>query len=94
MPKYRHYNIVHVNNRTECEMDTVITIGVNDTLKLEKKAFTKMSFVYNAINDGWTVRKKKDRYIFTKSHGGRKEVFDDTYLTSFIKSNMDISGYN
>ena len=34
-----------------------------DPLKLQK-----MAFLYNALENGWTVKKKKDLYIFSKNH--------------------------
>ena len=67
-------------------MDIKCTLGEN--IKIDKKIFTKMNFIFNAINDGWTVSKKKDKYIFTQSHGGRKEVFTESYLSDFIKANL------
>lgn len=67
-------------------MDIKCTLGEN--IKIDKKIFTKMNFIFNAINDGWTVSKKKDKYIFTQSHGGRKEVFTESYLADFIKTNL------
>jgi transposase len=51
------------------------------------KTFQKMTFLYNAIEDGWTIRKRKDNYIFTKKHENRLEIFQENYLESFIKKN-------
>jgi hypothetical protein len=41
----------------------------------------------NALDNGWKVKKRKDTYIFTKKHEGRKEIFKDGYLESFIAEN-------
>ena len=30
-------------------------------------------------------------YIFKKNHEGKKEVFEENYLLSFMKSNFDIN---
>jgi len=49
-----------------------------------------MAFLYNALENGWTVKKKKDLYIFSKNHGGKKEVYLDNYLKCFMKENFDI----
>lgn len=65
-----------------------------DNIKMDKKLFTKMTFIYNAIQDGWTVNKKKDNYIFTRMIDGKKEVFSDDYLSNFIKSNLNIEPFN
>lgn len=55
--------------------------------------FKKMCFFYKAIHEGWTIKKiqGEEKYVFTKNHEGKKEVFMDTFLTEFIKSNMDVS---
>ena len=49
-----------------------------------------MLFIFNAVNNGWSVKKKVDSYIFIKDHEGKSEVFSDDYLQSFITSNLDI----
>jgi hypothetical protein len=48
----------------------------------------KMSFINNAIESGWTVKKRNDKYFFTKKHENKKEVYLDTYLQKFIESNL------
>ena len=48
----------------------------------------KMKFLYNALESGWTVVKREDKYIFNKKHEGEKEIFLDTYLQQFISNNM------
>ena len=50
-----------------------------------------MLFLFNAINDGWSIKKKRDSYIFTKNHEGKKEVLLDSYLLSFMKGNFDVN---
>jgi len=42
----------------------------------------------NALNQGWTVKKNGDEYIFYKKHEGKKEVFREDYLRAFIESNL------
>ena len=59
--------------------------GVLDSVKLQK-----MVFLYNALENGWTLKKKKDLYIFTKNHEGKKEVYLDDYLKRFMKENFNI----
>ena len=49
-----------------------------------------MAFIYNALDEGWQVIKKTDRYIFTKKHEGRKEVLSDDYLKKFIVKNFSL----
>lgn len=47
----------------------------------------KKDFIYNALEDGWSITKKNDCYIFRKRHEQKKEVYLDSYLTKFIEKN-------
>lgn len=51
----------------------------------------KMAFVYNAVNDGWKVEMKDGKYVFSKRHEGKKEIYLDSYLERFIAGNVDIA---
>ncbi len=62
----------------------------SSSIQMDSVQFQKMTFVYNALQDGWTVQKQDDSYIFRKKHEGKKEVFLDTYLSKFVKSNLDM----
>ena len=42
----------------------------------------------NALERGWKVKKRKGSYIFSKKHEGRKEIFKEGYLESFLLENM------
>ena len=48
----------------------------------------KMSFINNAIDAGWSVKKRQDKYIFSKKHENKKEVYLETYLQTFIEANL------
>jgi hypothetical protein len=72
-------------------MDIVHALPSNDVTTIDASTFAKMSFVYNAVNDGWVVRKKKEKYVFVRPHDNRKEVFESAYLEAFIKRNMPIT---
>ena len=73
-------------------MHMEFTIHINDKpYKIENIKFQKMMFIYNALEEGWTVHKKKDSFIFTKSHEGKKEILSESYLLEFMKENMDIN---
>ena len=56
----------------------------HDTVTLQK-----MSFIYNAIQTGWTVKRLDDKYIFSKKHEGKKDVYSENYLKSFVRNNLD-----
>lgn len=64
---------------------------MEDQIQINKKEFTKMVFIMNALNQGWKVQKEDESFIFTKKHEGKKEIFKSDYLEKFIGSNLDIS---
>ncbi len=50
-----------------------------------------MVFIINAIENGWSVKKLEDAYIFAKKHEGKKEIFKSDYLEKFVETNLDIT---
>lgn len=72
-------------------MDIEIKIENDQSLEIDKMKFQKMVFLFNALDNGWSIKKRKDSYIFTKNHEGKKEVFDESYLSIFMKDNADIN---
>lgn len=48
----------------------------------------KMIFIFNALENGWTIKKKNEKYIFKKKHNNKKEVFSEDYLKQFIEKNL------
>ena len=71
-------------------MDIEINLEDNN-LSIDRMKFKKMIFVYNALEEGWTIKKKQDSFIFTKNHEGKKEVFLESYLLGFMQSNFDLN---
>ena len=67
-----------------------IEIKIED-IEIDKIKFKKMFFLFNALENGWSIKKKKDSYIFTKNHEGKKEIFDESYLAIFMKENANIN---
>jgi len=61
------------------------------SLNVDLLTFQKMAFIFNAVENGWTVRKNDNKYIFVKNHGGEKEIYLDTYLRSFLEKNFDMN---
>ena len=69
-----------------------LEIKVDDKqLDIDKIKFQKMVFLYNALDNGWSIKKRNDSYIFTKNHEGKKEIFDEQYLSIFMKENVNIN---
>lgn len=71
-------------------LDKIKDLGGDDAT-LDFMKFQKMVFLYNALENGWSIKKRKDKYVFSKNHEGKKEVFDEEYLSSFMKQNMNIN---
>jgi len=65
--------------------------NLSSNIQIEKNQFQKMMFIINALEQGWTIRKSKDSYIFTKKHENRKEIFQEKYLETFLISNLSSS---
>ena len=62
-----------------------------DNLEMNKIKFQKMVFLFNALDNGWSIKKRNDSYIFTKNHEGKKEIFDESYLSIFMRDNANIN---
>lgn len=71
-------------------MESIKNIEMNmKNLKIDKVTFQKMVFIYNAIENGWTIKKNNDSFYFTKKLENKKEVFLDKYLSDFIDKNFN-----
>jgi len=65
----------------------------NKNYKIDPMKFQKMLFIYNAIEDGWSLKKKNDCYIFSKKTNNKKEVIKDEYLANFMKTNLELRDF-
>ena len=65
--------------------------NIDNILQIDAIKLHKMAFLYNALEEGWKIKKKKNVYVFTKNHEGKKEVFLDDYLKKFLENNFDIN---
>jgi len=72
-------------------MDNNIQINTNENVNIDYMTLQKMAFLFNALENGWTIKKNRDKYIFIKKHEGEKEIMLDSYLRRFIKDNFDIN---
>lgn len=61
-------------------------------MELDKATLNKMIFIFNAVNNGWIVRKMNEKtYEFKKSRDAvGKEIELDTFLKDFVTENLDI----
>lgn len=73
---------------------TVSMVDDNDKrvcTNIDSAKFQKMVLLFNSLEEGWTIKKRSDTYVFTKKHEGKKEVLEDTYLLKFMKKHLDLS---
>tara|TARA_B100000214_G_C23781072_1_gene541389 strand:- start:281 stop:523 length:243 start_codon:yes stop_codon:yes gene_type:complete len=69
-----------------------IKINCEENISLDYVKLQKMAFLYNALEDGWTITKNdNNHYVFKKKHESKKEVYLDSYLHRFMKDNFDIN---
>ena len=80
---------------TSSYLDAHLTASVsamNAIHSIDIKQIQLMTFLHNALEDGWNIKKHADapnKYVFMKKHNGHREIYeDDEYLTQFIKSNL------
>ena len=68
------------------------------TIKKRKSSFilskdNHKMFVSESIrfaNNGWTIKKtRQEEYTFIKNHEGKKEIFSNKYLHTFMKDNFN-----
>lgn len=53
--------------------------------------FYKMVFIYNALQDGWTIRKLSDNNIeFRKKKTTLTNFNDEDFLDNFIENNLEL----
>ena len=67
-----------------------VHVEIPETVQIQSKQFKIMVFLTNALEKGWTLKKKDAEYIFTKKHEGKREIFKENYLETFIQSNFDM----
>ena len=65
----------------------------NKGLGIDMMTIYKMTFVYNAVLNGWTVKKLKDKkFEFSKNKEEiKKEFYLDNFLEKFVDSNLNIN---
>ena len=73
-----------MNSNIDLKFDIPTDINI-DLIKLQQ-----ISFIYNAIDAGWSVKKRENKYIFSKKHEGKKEVYLETYLQKFVEANLNL----
>jgi hypothetical protein len=57
-----------------------IKINKIDKNDIDKTTLHKMILLFNALEDGWTIHRNNQSYVFSKNHEGKKEILLDSYL--------------
>ena len=73
-----------MNSNIDLKFEIPTDINI-DLIKLQQ-----LSFIYNAIDAVWSVKKRDNKYIFSKKHEGKKEVYLETYLQKFVEANLNL----
>lgn len=63
-------------------------------MDIDPLLYKKMLMFYNAIEDGWSIKKSNKTYILRKKHEGKKEIFTNDYLVKFLQEKMDLNLFN
>ena len=59
-------------------------VDIDDIQGISKKDLSKILFIFNALEDGWSIKKRDGKYIFSKHKGKIKEIYLDNFLNRFI----------
>lgn len=65
-----------------------IALADDQHAQVSERELQTMVFLYNAVNDGWTVKRRRGVYVFQKKHRNRQEVESSRYLDTFIDKHV------
>jgi len=71
-----------------------VELKIPTDIKLDNVTLQKVVFINNALESGWTIKKVEEKYIFSKNHENKREVYLDSYLENFLKANMNAKNIN
>ena len=71
-----------------------IHIKIPHKLDIDNHTLQKMFFIYNALEQGWDIKKNEDKYIFSKKHEQKKEIYLDCFLRRFLETNINLKDIN
>ena len=71
-----------------------IELKIPTDIKLDNITLQKMVFINNALESGWTIKKIGEKYIFSKYHENKREVYLDSYLENFLNANINVKDIN
>ena len=68
-----------------------IHVKIPEKIQIDNFQLQKMIFINNALDNGWDIKKINDKYIFSKNHEQKKEVYLESYLRDFLETNINIT---
>ena len=72
-------------------IDFIDDDGNKKHFSINTNKFHEMIFISNALEDGWTIKKRNKSYHLLKNHEGKKEIFMENFLPSCMKEYMNIN---
>lgn len=58
---------------------------------MDNNEHKKALLIMNALEHGWTIRKKNKTFVFTKKHCNKKKYFMKNYLEIFLSDKFEHS---
>ena len=91
--KINKKNNSYILKRNDCKVIICEGMYINPNIVSDHNTSVKyiLGFLYNSLNDGWTVKKTNNNYIFIKNHEGKKEILSNEYIDTFIKDNFNFN---
>jgi hypothetical protein len=79
-----------MDNKKSDKSNLFNNINNIDIKNIDHNQIQKMIFIYNAINDGWSVRKiDNEKFEFLKdSEMIKKEIILEEYIKKYMKHNI------
>ena len=68
-----------------------IHVKIPEKIVIDNFILQKMVFLSNALDNGWDIKKINEKYIFSKNHEQKKEVYLESYLRDFLETNISIN---
>ena len=68
-----------------------IHVKIPEKIVIDNFILQKMVFLSNALDNGWDIKKINEKYIFSKNHEHKKEVYLESYLRDFLETNISIN---
>tara|TARA_Y100000389_G_scaffold66748_4_gene62978 strand:+ start:5185 stop:5409 length:225 start_codon:yes stop_codon:yes gene_type:complete len=63
-------------------------VEIPNNMYVDNIILKKMIFIYNALENGWTISKDNNKYYFTKKHENQEEIYQENYLDEFVYTNI------